>query len=79
MGLPARGLLLVVYRLGKHAGRYAHVADTFNDWRFEVCAFDQRGYGESAGVRGVLLTSNALLDNLAEVLDETRQRFQICL
>lgn len=75
LGLPARGAVLIVHGLGEHAGRYDHVADNLSNWGFEVCAYDQRGHGESAGVRGVLPISTALLDDLAEVLHETRQRF----
>ena len=75
LGLASRGTVLIVHGLGEHAGRYDHVADNLSNWGFEVCAYDQRGHGESAGRRGVMPTSNALLDDLAEVLDETRQRF----
>ncbi|MBA4267139.1 MAG: alpha/beta hydrolase, partial [Comamonadaceae bacterium] len=36
-------------------------------------AYDQRGHGESGGERGVLPYDDALLDDLAEVLDDTRR------
>ena len=71
---PARGVVLIVHGLGEHAGRYDHVANSLSNWGFEVSAYDQRGHGESAGVPGTLPSSNALLDDLAEVLDDVRQQ-----
>ena len=73
--VPARGVVLIVHGLGEHAGRHDHVANSLCNWGFEVCAYDQRGHGESTGLPGVLLSSNALLDDLAEVLDDTRQQY----
>jgi alpha-beta hydrolase superfamily lysophospholipase len=72
---PARGVVLMVHGLGEHAGRYDHVANALSNWGFEVCAYDQRGHGESTGVPGTLPSCNALLDDLAEVMDDTRQQY----
>ena len=72
---PARGVVLMVHGLGEHAGRYDHVANALSNWGFEVCAYDQRGHGESTGLPGVIPTPGALLDDLADVLDETRQQY----
>lgn len=65
----------MVHGLGEHAGRYDHVANSLCNWGFEVCAYDQRGHGESTGVPGTLPSSNALLDDLAEVMDDTRPQY----
>mgnify|MGYP000040507531 FL=1 len=72
---PARGVVLIVHGLGEHAGRYDHVANSLSNWGFEVCAYDQRGHGESTGLPGTLPSNNALLDDLVEVLDDTRQQY----
>lgn len=72
--LPPRAVVLIVHGLGEHAGRYGHVASQLLDWGFAVRAYDQRGHGESGGARGVLPSDTALLDDLAEVVDETRLR-----
>jgi alpha-beta hydrolase superfamily lysophospholipase len=72
---PARGVVLMVHGLGEHAGRYDHVANSLSNWGFEVCAYDQRGHGESTGLPGALPSNNALLDDLAEVIDDTRQQY----
>jgi len=69
----ARTVVVVVHGLGEHAGRYAHVAERLNDWGFEVRAVDHHGHGASSGVRGGLPTVNRLLDDLALVIDDTRQ------
>jgi alpha-beta hydrolase superfamily lysophospholipase len=74
-GMLARGVVLLVHGLGEHAGRYDHVANALCNWGFEVCAYDQRGHGESTGVPGTLPSASALLDDLAEVMDDTRQQY----
>lgn len=71
---PSRGVVLIVHGLGEHAGRYDHVANSLCNWGFEVCAYDQRGHGESTGLPGTLPSCNALLDDLTEVMDDTRQQ-----
>jgi len=68
-----RAVVLIVHGLGEHAWRYDTVANRLNDWGFWVRAYDQRGHGESGGDRGVLPYDDALLDDLAEVLDDTRR------
>ena len=75
VGPPSRGVVLLVHGLGEHACRYEHVANTLFDWGFKVCAYDQRGHGESAGLPGTLPNSNALLDDLAEVVADIRQQY----
>ena len=72
--LPPRAVVLIVHGLGEHANRYDHVARRLMDWGFAVRAYDQRGHGESGGARGGLTSEALLLEDLAEVVDDTRQR-----
>jgi alpha-beta hydrolase superfamily lysophospholipase len=72
--LPPRGVVLIVHGLGEHAMRYDHVASRLLGWGFAVRAYDQRGHGESSGARGALPSDTALLDDLAEIVDDTRLR-----
>jgi alpha-beta hydrolase superfamily lysophospholipase len=72
--LAPRAVVLLLHGLGEHAGRYDRLACQLLDWGFAVRAYDQRGHGESGGARGVLPHETALLDDLAEVVDATRQR-----
>jgi alpha-beta hydrolase superfamily lysophospholipase len=44
------------------------------EWGFAVRAYDQRGHGDSGGERGVIPDDDALLEDLAEVVDDTRLR-----
>ena len=71
---PVRGVVLIVHGLGEHAWRYDHVAARLNDWGFAVRAYDQYGHGESMGQRGALPSDDRLLQDLAEVVDESRAR-----
>lgn len=71
---PPRGVVLIVHGLGEHACRYEHVADRLLDWGFAVRAYDQRGHGQSGGARGALPHENALIDDLEEIIDDTRMR-----
>jgi alpha-beta hydrolase superfamily lysophospholipase len=72
--LPPRAVVLLVHGLGEHANRYDHVARRLLEWGFAVRAYDQRGHGESGGERGGLSSDALLLEDLAEVVDDTRQR-----
>ena len=72
--LPPRAVVLLVHGLGEHASRYDHVARKLLDWGFAVRAYDQRGHGESGGERGGLPGDTLLLEDLAEVVDDTRHR-----
>lgn len=73
-GEAVRGMVLIVHGLGEHAGRYDKLAGQLNNWGFAVRGYDQFGHGESAGARGGLPSDDRLLDDLAEVLDDTRTR-----
>jgi alpha-beta hydrolase superfamily lysophospholipase len=71
---PVRGVVLIVHGLGEHAWRYDALAQELNSWGFAVRAYDQFGHGESMGQRGALPGDDRLLQDLAEVVDETRAR-----
>ena len=73
-GVTPRAMVVLVHGLGEHSGRYDHVARKFNDWGFPVRAYDQCGHGGSDGAPGSLSTDTRLLDDLADVLDDTRAR-----
>lgn len=71
-----RGMVLIVHGLGEHALRYDHVAAALMRWGFVVRAFDLRGHGRSGGERGQVPTESALLDDLAEIVEDARLRCQ---
>ena len=74
-GQRSRGLVLLVHGLGEHALRYEALARAFNAWGFAVRAFDQYGHGQSSGPRGGLPSDTRLLDDLAAVVDRSRNQF----
>jgi alpha-beta hydrolase superfamily lysophospholipase len=71
----ARGTVLLVHGLGEHVGRHAHVAAHLNASGWAVVGFDQRGHGASTGARGALGSAEALLSDLALVIDAIRPAF----
>ena len=70
---PARGTVLIVHGLGEHIGRYEHVAAHLNGWGWNAVGYDHRGHGRSDGARGRIQTSDALLQDLALVIDAVRR------
>ena len=68
-----RGTVLLVHGLGEHMGRYDALALRLNGWGFAVRGYDQHGHGRSDGKPGTLPTDTRLLDDLAEMLDDTRK------
>lgn len=75
----AHGTVVIVHGLGEHSGRYAHVIRTLNEAQWSVVTYDQRGHGRSPGKRGAIPTANALLDDLAEILDGITDKKRILL
>ncbi len=73
-GTAVRGVVLLAHGLGEHIGRYEALAQTLNGWGFAVRGYDQHGHGESAGLAGALPDDKRLLDDLAEMVDHTRDR-----
>lgn len=75
--LPSRqrphAVVLIVHGLGEHAWRYDPLAQRLNQWGYAVRAYDQRGHGDSGGKPGALSADDDLLEDLAEVLDDTRR------
>lgn len=67
-----RGLAVIVHGLGEHHGRYSHVAAQLHAEGHAVLAHDQRGHGRSGGARGDLPRPDALLADLALVVDHAR-------
>jgi alpha-beta hydrolase superfamily lysophospholipase len=71
-GGAACGTVLIVHGLGEHVGRYERVAARLNGWGWNAVGHDQRGHGRSMGPRGRVPRAEALLDDLARVVDAVR-------
>lgn len=70
-----RAVIALVHGQGEHIGRYAHMADWYNRHDIAVLGFDHQGYGRSGGKRGHVKNLDALLDDIGQLLDETRRRY----
>lgn len=68
----ARGTVLIVHGLGEHIGRYDALAQRLNQSSWRVAGADLRGHGRSGGARAALPRSDALLDDLARMIDAGR-------
>ena len=68
----SRGVVLLVHGLGEHAGRYDALASVVRSWGFDVRGYDQRGHGQSGGKPGTLPEPQALVTDLADVIDDVR-------
>jgi alpha-beta hydrolase superfamily lysophospholipase len=69
-----RATVLLVHGLGEHAGRYDPLARLLNRWGFMVRGYDHHGHGQSGGARGTLPQQHRLLDDLADLVETTRNR-----
>lgn len=74
--VPARATVLLVHGLGEHAGRYERLALRLNSWGYAVRAYDQYGHGRSAGPRGGISTPTRLLEDLTDLIDNSRARMK---
>lgn len=70
-----KAVVCLVHGLGEHTGRYAHVAAALNQAGYALLGFDLRGHGKSGGKRGHTPTYDALMDDIARLLDEAAARY----
>ena len=69
-----QGAIALVHGLGEHSGRYAHVAQVFNQNGLAVAALDLPGHGRTEGTRGHA-SFDAICDEIDHLLQEVRRRF----
>ncbi len=65
----ARALVMIVHGYAEHGGRYAHVAQAFNDAGYSVVASDHVGHGHSEGERALITDFGLVVDDLGAVAD----------
>ncbi|MCP5464568.1 MAG: lysophospholipase [Deltaproteobacteria bacterium] len=60
-----KAILVFVHGLNEHTGRYEHVVERFqND--YGIYLYDQRGHGQSDGIRAHVCSFNEYIQDLAE-------------
>ncbi len=70
-----KAAIALVHGLGEHSGRYSHVAEAFATQGFSLTGFDLRGHGKSDGVRGHAASYEALMSDISQNIELTRQHF----
>jgi alpha-beta hydrolase superfamily lysophospholipase len=69
---PVRAHLLLVHGIAEHAGRYPHLAARLASAGIATHAYDQRGFGRSAGVRAYVDRWSQYHDDLEDRLADVR-------
>ncbi|HEX7975428.1 MAG TPA: alpha/beta hydrolase [Anaerolineales bacterium] len=70
-----RAVVCLVHGLGEHSGRYTHLAEPLTRAGYALIALDLRGHGKSGGPRGHTPSFDALLDDIALLLQEAGKRY----
>lgn len=71
-----RAVICIVHGLGEHCNRYNHLAAYFAAQHMALLAYDRRGHGKSEGKRGRTRSYNDFLDEVAELLSHTIDRYE---
>lgn len=72
-----KSIFYIVHGLGEHSGRYAHLAEYLSEAGYVVLSFDLRGHGKSEGKRGHTPSYEALMDDIAYLLEEGDRRYSV--
>ena len=59
-----KAVLLILHGLAEHSGRYMNVVDYFVPRGYAVYGFDQRGHGQSEGMRGYVQNFSYYISDL---------------
>lgn len=70
-----KAAIALVHGLGEHSGRYQHVAEAFCAEGYSLTGFDLRGHGKSEGIRGHAVSYDALMSDIAQNIELTREHF----
>ena len=70
-----KAAICLVHGLGEHGGRYAQVAEAFNQAGYALMASDLRGHGKSEGQRGHAPSYTVLMDDIFQLLETARERY----
>lgn len=70
-----KAVIALVHGQGEHIGRFDHVAQWFNQQGVAVLGYDHQGYGKSQGKKGHAKNLEVLLDDIGQLLEQTRQMY----
>lgn len=75
MPVRPKAILVVVHGLGDHAGRYGPLIRYFGQREYGVAIYDQRGHGNSSGLRGHIAHFQDLLGDLAAFVQFVKEKY----
>ena len=74
-GEKARAVVVLVHGLGEHIQRYQHIADRFNAKGIALLGFDQQGHGKTGGKRGVINSTEGLMEDITHAINLAKEHF----
>lgn len=74
-GEKARAVLVLVHGLGDHIQRYQYVAEKLNAKDIALVGFDQQGHGKSGGKRGVINSTEGLMEDITRAVKLTKELY----
>lgn len=70
-----KGVVCLIHGLGEHCSRYKLLPRKLTDEGFALIAFDQYGHGRSEGKRGHAPSYEAMLGNIARLIEQAALHF----
>lgn len=71
---PTKANIIIVHGLAEHCGRYKHVGEFFSARGYNVFTYDQRGHGQSEGMRSYIHSMDELVGDLHQMVANVRQQ-----
>ncbi len=68
-------VICLIHGIGEHAGRYARVAEYFNNAGFAVVSMDLRGHGRSQGKRGHCAPREEVLKDIDALIEYAQELY----
>ena len=70
----AKANIIIVHGLAEHCGRYKHVGEFLSAKGYSVFTYDQRGHGQSEGMRSYIHSMDKLVNDLRQMVAQVRQQ-----
>ena len=72
-----KAVIALVHGLGEHCNRYEHMAEYFAKHNIAMVGYDRRGHGQSEGKRGHSPNYEALLQEVDQLLEVTKNKYPV--
>jgi len=68
-GVPVKGILCFVHGIGEHSARYSEFASILTHYSIDCYGFDQRGHGNSPGIRAAIPSYDQCMNDIQSLLE----------